>query len=155
MAVSLFWGGLMTGRITVGALRLPFSLHRLLRLAISGCAVAVGVVALDLGQASTLFGLAALGFSCGPIFSALVATTPLRLGRAHTANAVGFQVAAAALGQSLLPTTFGIIADAHGLRVLPYLILGSTLALLLVYELLASIAPVVEDVPAPAAALAK
>jgi hypothetical protein len=74
-----------------------------------------------------------------------VATTPLRLGSAHTANAVGFQVAAAALGQSVLPTTFGIVADAYGIHVLPFLILGSTLALLVAYELLAAAAPVAED----------
>jgi fucose permease len=142
--VGLFWGGLMAGRIVVGVFRIPLSLHQLLRLAICGCAVACGLVVLDLGQAATLFGLAALGFCCGPIFSGLVATTPLRLGAAHTANAVGFQIAAAALGQSLLPTTFGIVADARGIRVLPYLMLGSTLALFAVYELLAAVAPLTE-----------
>lgn len=143
-AVSLFWGGLMAGRVVVGVLPLPFSLHQLLRLSIIGTALASALVALDLGRAPTLVGLAALGFSCGPIFSALVATTPLRLGGAHTANAVGFQVAAAALGQSLLPTTFGIAAAARGIHVLPYLILGSTLALLVAYELLAAVAPLSE-----------
>jgi fucose permease len=153
--VTLFWGGLMTGRVTVGVLRLPLSLHQLLRLAICGCALAAGLVALDLGQTATLLGLAALGFSCGPIFSGLVATTPLRLGPPHTANAVGFQVAAAALGQSLLPTTFGIVADARGLHVLPYLILGSSLLLLVVYLLLAAVAPLEEPGHASTPVLAK
>ena len=150
VGVSLFWGGLLTGRILVGVAPLPLSLHALLRTAIVGTLLAGVVVALDLGQATTLAGLAALGVACGPIFSGLVATTPVRLGAGHTANAVGVQVAAAALGQSLLPAAFGIVADARGLAVLPWLMIGSSLALLITYEILAAVAPLSDGAEAVA-----
>jgi fucose permease len=144
-AVSLFWGGLMSGRVVFGIIRFPLSIHQVLRLSIGTSALACAAVALDLGQTVTVLGLAVLGFACGPIFPSLVATTPLRLGGPHTANAVGFQVAAAALGQALLPTSFGIVADGFGISTLPFLMLGAALALLLVYELLASVAPLTEE----------
>lgn len=153
-AVSLFWGGLMAGRVMIGISRLPLSLHQILRLCIGGSILASGLITLDLGRPHTLFGITALGISCGPIFSSLVATTPLRLGTAHTANAVGFQIAAAALGQSLLPAAFGVVADARGVRILPLLILVTALALFLAYEILALVAPVAERQPVSAVALA-
>ena len=61
-------------------------------------------------------GLALIGLALAPIFPSLIATTPERLGTAHTANGVGFQIAAAVLGQSLLPGMMGILARHLGLE---------------------------------------
>jgi fucose permease len=131
----------MLGRLVFGLLRFPLTPHQLLRRCIAGAVVGSTLLALDLGHAASFAALALLGFAIGPIFPALVATTPQRLGGAHTANAVGFQVAAAALGQSLLPTSFGVVADEWGIAVLPFLVLASALALQLLYEVLAAVAP--------------
>ena len=38
------------------------------------------------------------------------------LGTAHAANGVGFQIAAAALGQAFWPALLGLVASAHGLE---------------------------------------
>ena len=57
-------------------------------------------------------GIALCGTACGPIFPTLIATTPERVGGAHAANAVGFQVGAAAAGMAFLPGAIGAIAAA-------------------------------------------
>ena len=58
-----------------------------------------------------------------------MATTPARLGQVHRANAIGFQIAAAALGQALLPATLGAVAARSGLESIGLVLL--TLALFL------------------------
>ena len=69
----------------------------------------LGATLIWLNITSTLsfVGLALIGLALAPIFPSLIATTPERLGTAHTANGVGFQIAAAVLGQSLLPGMSG------------------------------------------------
>jgi fucose permease len=144
-AVSVFWGGLMLGRVGFGLLPGRTGLHSLLRLCIASTIIASTLIALDLGETSSLLGIAVLGCACGPVFPALIAATPRRLGDAHTANAVGFQIAAAALGQSLLPATVGILAHDLGLEAVPLALLGAAASLLAVYEALARVAPIRED----------
>ncbi len=114
--VSLFWGGLLTGRVLAAATQLGARPRSLL----SVCTVAVTASALALaGHADAhvdMIAAAMLGCACGPIFPSLIATTPARVGSEHAANAIGFQVASAALGQSLLPASIGVSADARGLE---------------------------------------
>jgi hypothetical protein len=84
----------------------------------------------------SFLGLALVGLAAGPIFPSLIATTPQRLGIAHTANGVGFQIAAAALGQSLLPTFVGVFARHMNLAIVgPFLFVAAVL-LFIVHALL-------------------
>jgi fucose permease len=112
--VSLFWGGLTAGRLVAAAAggRLPPRLLLPLCLA----AVLTGVLLLwaDLGLMSSALGVALAGLACGPVFPTLIATTPARVGATHAANAVGFQVGAAAAGIAALPAAVGAIAAAEG-----------------------------------------
>lgn len=130
-AVSLYWGALMAGRIafalTFGAVRVG----ALITACLGGLVAGALLLALDLGNAASFAGLALFGFSAGPIFPSLVATTPRRFGP-HAANAVGVQVAAAAIGQSLLPAALGVAASAYGLELMPRaLAVGAALLLVL------------------------
>jgi fucose permease len=68
--------------------------------------------------------------------------TPARLGEQHAANAIGFQIAAAALGQSLLPALIGILADARGLEMIALSIVALSVVLAVIYRVL-------ERTPAP------
>ena len=62
------------------------------------------------------------------MFPALVTVTPDRFGSAHTANAVGFQVAASVVGGSGLPALLGFLAQAFGLEVIvPTLLVAACL----------------------------
>ena len=132
----MFWGGLMLGRVVFGLLPSTLRPGSLLRGSIVGVCVAAGVLTVGFGIALNLAAVFVLGFSSGPIFPSLIATTAERVGDAHTANTVGFQVAAAALGQSLLPTGVGVLADRFGLEVVPASVLIAGLVLFAICQLM-------------------
>jgi fucose permease len=135
--VSAYWASLTAGRVAFGFVAGAAPLARLLR----GCLLAIAagalLVALDAGNGPTLAGLVLLGLACGPVFPSLIAATPARLGPAHTANAVGFQVAAAAVGQSAVPAAVGVLADARGLAWVPLAVLALAALLFAAHEVLA------------------
>ena len=140
--VSTFWGGLTAGRLMAALAGGLLPTHRLLQLATAS--VLGGTLLLWLGSvpAVMLAGVALAGSACGPIFPTLVATTPLRLGAAHTPNAVGIQIAASGLGLSVVPALVGVIADATGVGTIALLFVGLAILLLVVYDALERIAPV-------------
>jgi fucose permease len=80
-----------------------------------------------------------MGVSLAPIFPSLIATTPARLGAVHTANGVGLQIAAAVLGQSLLPALVGVLARHRGLEIVGPALGTVAVVLLVLYELLRSL----------------
>lgn len=73
---------------------------------------------------------------CGPIFPTLVSATPARLGPAHAANGVGFQIAATAVGLSVVPALVGVAADAAGVDAIAALLVGLAIVLLVVHAML-------------------
>ena len=79
-----------------------------------------------------------------------MATTPLRLGAAHTPNAVGIQIAASGLGLSIVPALVGVIADATGVGTIALLFVALAILLLVVYDVLERIAPVEPRAVVPA-----
>lgn len=139
--VSLFWGGLTAGRMLAASGGGLLSVGRLLNVAIWGVTLGAIVVWMSTSVGWTLVGVAVAGCACGPIFPTLVATTPARLGTAHTANAVGVQIAAAALGLSLVPALVGVIADAAGVHMIAILLVALSLLLAVIYRLLERVAP--------------
>jgi fucose permease len=153
--VSLFWGGLMAGRVLAAATRLGARPHALLRV----CAVAVlgsaALLAANAGHRLDVVAAAMLGCACGPIFPSLIATTPARVGGDHAANAIGFQVAAAAVGQSLLPALIGTLADAHGLETIATSIVALSAALTTVCFALARAGSFMLDAPESTIAAAR
>jgi fucose permease len=137
-AVSAYWGGLMAGRLVAAAVAGSLAPRDLVRACAALLAVAAAVVALGLGPAATVAGAALFGIAGGPIFPSLVAATPGRVGEAHAAHAIGFQIAAAALGQSLLPAAVGVAAARAGLEIVGPVLFGGSLVLFAVHEALAA-----------------
>src|SRR5690606_2323805 len=69
-----------------------------------------------------------------PVFASLISLTPARVGRAHSDNAIGFQIAAAGLGGALLTGVVGVVAGSVGLEVIGVSIVALTVALFVLYE---------------------
>lgn len=132
--VSLYWGSLMAGRVLFGAVanRLPPVP------AVRACVVAsiLGAALLWLGSsaAASLLGLMVIGFALAPIFASLISLTPRRLGPAHADSAIGFQIAAAALGGAAVTGGIGMLARGFGLEVIGLAVLLGSLALLALCE---------------------
>jgi fucose permease len=141
MWVSAYWGGLTLGRLASGIIIGFVSVPLLLRLCIIGMALGATLIWLDFTMLLSTLGLLVIGVSAAPVFPLLIATTPERLGAAHTANGIGFQVAAAVLGQSLLPSLIGVLAHVLGLEIIGPVLLTAALLLLVIYEALLASSP--------------
>lgn len=134
--VSVYWGGLTTGRLLSGFVVGLVPVQRLLRFCIISLALGAALIWLDLTNLISFIGLGLMGLAAAPIFPSLIAATPERLGESHTANGVGFQIAAAVLGQSLVPAMVGWLADRFGLEILGPALLAASLLLLALFELM-------------------
>ena len=134
--VSVYWGSLFAGRVLAGLLVSRVTAHRLLRVSMIGVAVGAAALWLNVTSLTGYLGLALMGLASAAVFPSLIATTPARIGAAHAANAIGFQIAAAVLGQSLLPAAVGLLARWFGLEVIGPALLAAALLLLLLYETL-------------------
>jgi fucose permease len=130
--VSTYWGGLFAGRVAFGFAPTRWRADAVLGPALLGCALSALALALDLGIAVNTASGGLLGFSAAPIFPALIGATPERVGAAHTANGMGVQIAAAALGQAGLPALVGLAAARASLELVPPALLAFAIALLAV-----------------------
>jgi hypothetical protein len=86
-----------------------------------------------------------LGWSLAPIFPLLVSATPARVGAAHTANAVGFQVGAASFGVATLPGSAGLLAARFGLEVVGPFLIAASVVMLLAYQWLSTLREPADD----------
>ena len=134
LAVTVFWTNLTIGRVLFGAVAQARTVSSLLRFAMVSLLCGSITLWVSSSAAVDVAALALIGLACGPVFPTLMSLTPSRVGEAHAANAVGFQVAAAATGQSLVPTLVGTWARISGLAVVPLALVISAIALWILYE---------------------
>jgi fucose permease len=130
LAVSIYWGGLLAGRVACALLPWRYVPTNVVTCCIAMASIAMSVAALDQDDYATLAAIAILGMASGPIFPLLIATTPERVGAAHAANAIGMQVGVSALGVAVFPAVAGILADSQGLAALPVGLVGLWVTLL-------------------------
>lgn len=133
---SVYWASLTGGRVLGALLVGRLGAAALLRGTAILLAAGLALFAASLSPVTDLSGLAIAGAAAGPIFPTLIAQTPGRLGSRHAANGVGFQIAAASLGQALWPSLLGVIASARGLEWLARGLVVLALAVLAVNEAL-------------------
>lgn len=134
---SLFWASFTIGRLFFSLIihRFP-NTDNLLR----GCLAAViaGSVLLLLARDPIFssLGLVILGFAQAPLFAVLASNTPRYVGAKHAQNAIGFQVAGAGLGFSLLPSLMGTIGERAGtLEVIPVSVVIAAVLLFILHEI--------------------
>ncbi len=134
MWVSIYWGSLTAGRLLSGFIVAFVPVRLLLRYSIIAVAFGAALVWLNVTSLLSFLGLSLMGLASAPVFPSLIASTPIRMGEAHTGNAIGFQISAAVLGQSLLPGLVGVLANRLGLEIVGPVLLTASLLLLALYE---------------------
>lgn len=134
--ISIYWGALTVGRVIFGIIVGFVAVKLLLRLCIIGTTLGAALLWLNVSATLSFLGLALMGLALAPIFPSLISTTPRRLGVAHAANGVGFQVGAAALGAAILPGVVGIFARQFGLEVVGPLLVGAGVLMFILYAIL-------------------
>lgn len=121
--VSGYWGCLTVGRLLSGAVVTRLSVQTMLRGCMALSLLSAALIWLNLAPWVTMVAIGLLGLSLAPMFPSLIALTPARMGPEHSANTVGFQIAAAAAGGALLASSFGFLARNFGLELLgPFLL---------------------------------
>jgi fucose permease len=134
--VGIFWATFTIGRIVFGFISNKWPETRMLR--ISFLAVVIGAALLWWSPMPWLgfAGLALMGLALAPIFPTLIAGTLGRVGSLHAANSIGFQIAAAGLGGSILTSVVGVLAESNGLELIGASVFVLSVLLLANYELM-------------------
>jgi fucose permease len=138
VGVSLFWTGLTVGRVLFGLVVDRSSLATWVRGALALVVIGAGLVCASTMPFWAVIGFVLLGLGAGPVFPSLMSDTPRRVGPTHATNAIGFQVAAAALGQASLPTLVGYLARAHGLGIVAPSLLVAAILVTILHETMAA-----------------
>ncbi len=118
LATFGFWGALTAGRLILAVLPRPVPPARVVWW---GSGIAVAAAALiwwQPGTPATLAAFVLLGGALAGIFPALIALTPLRIGRGRAEHVIAWQVGAAAGGGSGLSALVGLLIGVWGLSVL-------------------------------------
>lgn len=133
LSASVYWGSLTIGRIVFGIVLTKIPVKNVLLGAILGIVVGVTLFALNINSATSLLGVIILGTANAPVFPSLIAVTPERIGREHTATAIGVQISMAMLGGALVPGFAGFLSDDHGLEIIPKVFTLAAIALGVLY----------------------
>ena len=129
-----YWGTFTLGRILAGLYAKRVGVHTLVRLSLLGALLGALLLWWNASEATSLLGVAIVGFAVAPIFPAMVSGTRDRVGAHHAANTIGIQIAAAGLGGALLPGLAGILARQISLEVIPVYLAFLIAALLTLYR---------------------
>ena len=134
--VSIFWGSLTFGRVLFGFITDRIGATRLLRLGMIGMLFGILLYWLNPINQVGFIGLALIGLSVAPIFPVMIGLSPARFGSKNAPNAIGFQVASAYLGGSLIPAFIGLAAVSYGLEVIGPMLFAAGALTVIVHEML-------------------
>lgn len=128
--ISVFFGGLMLGRVVAGFVSVKLSDKWLIRGGIVIAFMGICVLALPLGTAS-LYGLFLMGFGCGPVFPSVLHSVPERFGSTYSADITGYHMGGAYTVGFATSIIYGYVAAATSYAFTPILLLlicGGTFA---------------------------
>lgn len=116
---SLFFIGITIGRGLNGFLAMKFSDTQLIRMGQGILILGICAMALPLGTAGALAGLALVGLGCAPIYPCIIHSTPAHFGAERSQVLIGVQMASAYVGTCLAPPLFGLIANYITVALMP------------------------------------
>ena len=124
VAVAAYWGALTAGRLAAAGAGSRVEPRRILDGAIVVAASGFVLLAAWPAAALGIAGLVVAGFGLGPVFPTVVALTPRRVGTTRSHAVIGYQLAAATLGGSVLSAAAGLGLQRFGAATLGALCLG-------------------------------
>ena len=130
--VSLYYGGIMLGRIIVGFV--PERIGDDLRVKCGVLISLAGIVflALPVGDIA-LAGLLLIGIGFGPVFPAVVHSVPDRFGSTYSADLTGYHMGGAFTMGYIAQLSFGYVAVLTGYGILPFILLGMILGVYILH----------------------
>ena len=131
--ISLYFGGIMLGRLISGFISIKASDNALIRGGIATAFLGIMLLALPLGSISVA-GLLLIGVGFGPIFPSILHSVPERFGAKYSADLTGFHMGGAYAVGFAVQLAFGFIATATTFKITPFVLLLFIILLLTVNE---------------------
>lgn len=130
--VSLYYGGIMLGRIIVGFV--PERIGDDIRVKCGVLISLAGIVflALPVGDIA-LAGLLLIGIGFGPVFPAVIHSVPDRFGSIYSADLTGYHMGGAFTMGYIAQLSFGYVAVLTGYGILPFILLGMILGVYILH----------------------
>lgn len=132
--VSLYFAGIVIGRLISGFASIKASDNTLIRGGITTAFLGIILLALPLGSISVA-GLLLIGVGFGPIFPSILHSVPERFGAKYSADLTGFHMGGAYAIGFAVQLAFGYIATATTFKITPFVLLGFIILLLTVNEI--------------------
>ncbi|WNS45266.1 MFS transporter [Paenibacillus sp. MMS20-IR301] len=117
--VSLYYAGITVGRLITGFITLKVSNLVLIRTGQLTAMAGGLLILLPLPDYFALAGLILIGIGLAPIYPGLLHETPARFGAGNSSRLMGYQMAVAYTGSTLLPPLFGLIATRTSVAIFP------------------------------------
>ncbi len=121
--VSLYYGGIMLGRIAAGFISIKASDKSLIKYSIIAAFLGISVFALPLGKIS-LIGFLLIGIGFGPIFPTILHTVPDRFGKKYSADLTGYHMGGAYGIGFFIQLIYGFAATGITFRITPFVLLA-------------------------------
>ncbi|WP_036635688.1 MFS transporter [Paenibacillus massiliensis] len=121
--ISLYYGGITFGRLITGFITLKVQNRHLIRYGQLITVIGGLVLLLPLPASLSIVGFILIGLGLAPIYPGLLHETPARFGREHSAKLMGYQMAVAYSGTTLVPPLFGLLAAQVSTDLFPVVVL--------------------------------
>ena len=121
--VSLYYGGIMLGRLVSGFVATRLGDNKLIKFGIAFSFVGIAILLLPVGKAS-LIGFLVMGFGFGPVFPSVLHNIPERFGAKYSADITGFHMGGAyaiGFGMQLI---YGFAATSVTFKITGFLLLA-------------------------------
>lgn len=128
--VSLYFGGIMLGRLAAGFAAMKLSDNALVKCGICISAVGMMILLLPIGKAA-ITGLLLIGFGFGPIFPSVLHNVPERFGKEYSADFTGFHMFGSYGIGFFLQLVFGYTATYTTFKITPFVLLGIAAAFII------------------------
>ncbi len=132
--VSLYYGGIMLGRLISGFLSMRVNDKMLIRLGSAVSFAGIVLLALPLKEIS-FFGLLLIGTGFGPIFPSVLHTVPENFGKANSADITGKHMGGAYAIGFTVQLVFGYVAEATSFGITPFVLLAICAGLMIAREI--------------------
>ena len=121
--VSLYFCGIMLGRIIAGFVSIKLNDKTLIRCGIITAFIGIIIFALPLGKLS-LAGFLLIGIGFGPIFPSILHSVPERFGTTYSADLTGYHMGGAYGIGFMIQLVYGFIASATTFAITPFVLMA-------------------------------
>lgn len=129
--ISLFFLGITVGRIFSGFLSIKLSNEALIHWGVILILAGLVLMLLPLPAVFTIIALMIIGLGLAPIYPSMLHQTPIYFGKDNAQATMGFQMAFAYTGTTLIPPLFGQLFAHVSFALMPYVLLACAVGLLI------------------------